>query len=50
MAIRNAGECADMKAVTLNKLSAKRKVKWFEIPHGAYSCPLWPMRKIKSKS
>ncbi|MCB0539912.1 MAG: hypothetical protein KDE33_20515, partial [Bacteroidetes bacterium] len=27
MAIRNAGESADMKVITLNKLTAKRTVK-----------------------
>ena len=35
MAIRNAGESADMKAITLNKLTAKRKVKCLVIPHYA---------------
>ena len=35
MAIRNAGESADMKVITLNKLTAKRKMKCFEIPHYA---------------
>ena len=35
LAIRNAGESADMKLITLNKLNAKRKVKCFEIPHYA---------------
>jgi hypothetical protein len=35
MAIRNAGESADMRVITLNKLTAKRKVKCFEIPHYA---------------
>ena len=35
MAIRNAGESADMKVITLNKLSAKRTVKCLEIPHYA---------------
>lgn len=35
MAIRNAGESADMKVITLNKLTAKRKVKCLEIPHSA---------------
>ena len=35
MAIRNAGESADMKVITLNKLTAKQKVKCFEIPHYA---------------
>jgi hypothetical protein len=32
-AIANAGESADMKAITLNKLTAKLKVKCLEIPH-----------------
>ena len=35
MAIRNAGESADMKVITLNKLTAKRKVKCLKIPHYA---------------
>ena len=35
MAIRNAGESANMKVFTLNKLTAKRKVKCLEIPHYA---------------
>lgn len=35
MAIRNAGESADMKVIVLNKLTAKRKVKCLEIPHYA---------------
>ena len=35
MAMRNAGESADIKATTLNKLAAKRKVKCLEIPHYA---------------
>lgn len=35
MAIRNAGESANMKVITLNKLIAKRKVKCLEIPHYA---------------
>lgn len=35
LAIRNAGENADMKLITLNKLTAKRKVKCLEIPHYA---------------
>ena len=35
MAIRNAGESADKKAITLNKLSAKLKGKCLEIPHYA---------------
>ena len=33
MAIRNAGKSADMKVITLKKLTAKRKVKCLEIPH-----------------
>ena len=35
MAIRNAGESAEMKEITLNKLIAKRKVKCLKIPHYA---------------
>lgn len=35
VAIRNAGESADMKVITLNKQTAKRKVKYLEIPHYA---------------
>ena len=35
LAIRNAGKRADMKVITLNKLTAKRKVKCLEIPHYA---------------
>ena len=35
MAIRNAGESADNKVITLNKLTAKRKVNCLEIPHYA---------------
>ena len=35
MAIRNAGESAAMKAITLIKLTAKRKVKCLEVPHYA---------------
>jgi uncharacterized membrane protein len=35
MAIRNAGESADMKAITLNKLFGKRTVKRLENPHYA---------------
>lgn len=35
MAIRNTGENADMKVTTLNKLTAKRRVKYLEIPHYA---------------
>jgi hypothetical protein len=35
MAIRNAGESADMKVSTLNKLCGKRTVKYPEIPHYA---------------
>jgi hypothetical protein len=35
MAIRNAGESADMKVITLNKPSAKLKGNCLEIPHYA---------------
>jgi len=35
MAIRNAGFSADIKVITLNKLSAKLKGKCLEIPHYA---------------
>jgi hypothetical protein len=35
MAIRNAGESADIKVIILNKLSAKLKGKSLEIPHYA---------------
>lgn len=35
LAIRNAGESANMKVITFNKLTAKRKVKRLEIPHYA---------------
>lgn len=35
MAIRNAGKSTDIKVITLNKLTAKRKVKYLEIPHYA---------------
>lgn len=35
MAIRNAGESADMKVITLNKFFGKRTVKYLEIPHYA---------------
>lgn len=35
MAIRNAGESADMKAITLNQLFGKRTVNCLEIPHYA---------------
>ena len=35
MAIRNAGESAEMKVIALNKLTAKRKVKCLENPHYA---------------
>ena len=35
LAIRNVGESADMKAIILNKLTAKRKVKCYLIPHYA---------------
>jgi hypothetical protein len=35
MAIRNAGESADIKVITFNKLSAKLKGNCLEIPHYA---------------
>ena len=35
MAIRNAGDSADMKVITLTKQIGKRKVNCFEIPHYA---------------
>ena len=35
MAIRNAGESADMKVITSNKLIGNRTVKCPEIPHYA---------------
>lgn len=35
LAIRNAGEGADMKLVTLNKLSANLKVKYLKVPNYA---------------
>lgn len=35
MAIRNAGLSADIKVITLNKLSAKLKGKCLAIPHYA---------------
>lgn len=35
LAIRNAGESADMKVITLKKPSAKLKSKCLEIPHYA---------------
>ena len=35
MAIRNAGKSADMKEITLNQLTVKRKVKCLENPHYA---------------
>jgi hypothetical protein len=35
MAIRNAGESADMKVIKLNKLFGRRTVKCLEIPHYA---------------
>jgi hypothetical protein len=33
MAIRNAGESANMKVITLNKLSTTQKIKCLEIQH-----------------
>lgn len=35
MAIRNADLSADIKVITLNKLSIKLKGKYLEIPHYA---------------
>jgi hypothetical protein len=35
LAIRNAGESAELKVITLNKPTAKLKVKCLEIPHYA---------------
>jgi hypothetical protein len=35
MAIRNAGVSADIKVISLSKLSAKLKGKCLEIPHYA---------------
>jgi len=35
MAIRNAGESAYMKVITLNKLFGRRTVKYLGIPHYA---------------
>jgi len=35
LAIRNAGESADMKVITLNNLCGKRTVKCLENPHYA---------------
>jgi len=35
MAIRNAGESADMKIITLNKLFGRQTVKCLENPHYA---------------
>ncbi len=40
MAVRNASESADMKAITLNKLTTKRRVKCLESPHYAWPSPL----------
>jgi hypothetical protein len=37
LAIPNAGESADMKVITLNKLIGKRTVKCLEIPHYTYT-------------
>ncbi len=46
MAIRNASLSADMKVITLNKLFGRRTVKCLEIPHYAYTRPLWPIKKL----
>ncbi len=35
LAIRNAGQSADMKVIRLNKLFERRTVKCLEIPHYA---------------
>ncbi|GAB4161061.1 MAG: hypothetical protein Tsb0033_17950 [Winogradskyella sp.] len=35
MAIRNAGESANMKVITLNKLYGRRTMKYLKIPHYA---------------
>ena len=35
MAIRNAGESAEMKVITLNKLIGRRTVIYLKIPHYA---------------
>ena len=52
MAIRNAGESADMKIISLNKLFGKRKMKCLEIPASAYCQPLAnisePILQLKS--
>lgn len=40
MAIRNAGESAEMKVITLNILSVKLKGKCLEFPHYAQPRPL----------
>jgi len=45
MAIRNAGLSADMKVITLNKLSAKLKGKCLEIPHLPYPNRCMPLKK-----
>lgn len=37
MATRNVGESTDMKLITLNKITAKPKVKCHENPHYAYT-------------
>ena len=41
LAIRNAGESANMKVRAFNKLSANRKGKCLEIPHYAKLRPLF---------
>jgi hypothetical protein len=35
MAIRNAGESAELNVITLNKIYSKQTVRCFEIPHYA---------------
>lgn len=37
MAIRNAGESADMKGIAYNKLTTKLKGKCLKIPHYTYT-------------
>lgn len=39
MTISNAGESANMKTITLNKTTAKRKVKYHKNPHYPFTRP-----------
>jgi len=48
MAIRNAGESTDMKAITLNEQSAKLKGKYLGNPH--YAKPRNVRHKHKKES